>query len=50
MSGKLITWTEVGALFRDGMTVMYGGFMGVGTPAGVVAAMCEANLQALRKL
>jgi len=35
---KLINWPEVGSLFRDGMTVMYGGFMGVGTPAGIVPA------------
>lgn len=44
---KLISWAEVGPLFRDGMTVMYGGFMGIGTPAGIVQAMCDADLHAL---
>ena len=44
---KLISWSEVGPLFRSGMTVMYGGFMGVGTPAGIVQAMCDADLRDL---
>lgn len=44
---KLMSWAEVGPLFRDGMTVMYGGFMGVGTPAGIVQAMCDAGLRDL---
>jgi len=44
---KLINWDEVGPLFRDGMTVMFGGFMGVGTPAGIVQAMCDADLHGL---
>lgn len=44
---KVIDWAAVGPLFRDGMTVMYGGFMGVGTPAGIVQTMCEADLHDL---
>ena len=44
---KLITWAEVGPLFRNGMTVMFGGFMGVGTPAGIVQAMCDEDLHDL---
>jgi len=47
MSGKLITWAEAGALFRDGLRIMYGGFMGVGTPAGLVQAICEAGVREL---
>lgn len=47
MAGKQIAWDAVGALFRNGMTVMYGGFMGVGTPAGIVEAMCAADLREL---
>lgn len=47
MSKKLISWAEVGPLFRSGMTVMFGGFMGVGTPAGIVQAMCDADLRDL---
>ena len=43
----MIPWAEVTPLFRDGMTVMYGGFMGVGTPAGIVQAMCDADLHDL---
>lgn len=48
MTKKLIAWAEVGSLFRDGMSVMYGGFMGIGTPAGIVQAMCEADLHDLK--
>ncbi|BAL93485.1 acetate CoA-transferase subunit alpha [Rubrivivax gelatinosus] len=47
MAGKQIAWDAVGALFRNGMKVMYGGFMGVGTPAGIVEAMCAADLREL---
>ncbi len=44
---KLMEWSEVGALFRNGMTIMYGGFMGVGTPPGLVRAICEADIREL---
>ena len=47
MKDKQITWEAVGPLFRDGMTVMFGGFLGTGTPAGIVQAMCEADLRDL---
>ena len=47
MNSKLIGWPEVGPLFRDGMSVMFGGFLGIGTPDGIVEAMCEANLRDL---
>ena len=44
---KLIGWADVGPLFRDGMSVMFGGFLGSGTPAGIVRAMCDADLHQL---
>jgi acetate CoA/acetoacetate CoA-transferase alpha subunit len=47
MNEKLIAWGDVGPLFRSGMTVMFGGFLGVGTPAGIVQAMCDADLRDL---
>ena len=47
MKNKLLSWPQVGGMFRDGMTVMYGGFMGVGTPANIVQTMCEADLHDL---
>jgi len=36
---KVITCKDAQQYFRDGMTVMFGGFMGVGTPAGLVGAL-----------
>jgi acetate CoA/acetoacetate CoA-transferase alpha subunit len=38
---KIISIKEVQQYFKDGMTVLYGGFMGVGTPAGLVAELLE---------
>jgi len=43
-SGKVIEWPELGALFHSGMRVMFGGFMGVGTPQGLVAAILQAEV------
>ena len=43
-SGKVVEWNEVSLLFRNGMSVMFGGFMGVGTPEGLVAAILEAGV------
>ena len=42
---KMISREEVSALFTDGMTIMAGGFMGVGTPQELVTAMLEANVK-----
>jgi acetate CoA/acetoacetate CoA-transferase alpha subunit len=42
---KVISAEEIGALFKDGMTVMAGGFMGVGTPHGLIAAMLAADVK-----
>jgi acetate CoA/acetoacetate CoA-transferase alpha subunit len=38
---KVVGMEEVGKCFRDGMTILYGGFMGVGTPKGLVDALLE---------
>lgn len=42
--GKVIEWNEVSPLFRSGMSLMFGGFMGVGTPQGLVAAILDAGV------
>jgi acetate CoA/acetoacetate CoA-transferase alpha subunit len=42
---KITSEEEVSALFRDGMTVMVGGFMGVGTPQGLITAMLAADIK-----
>jgi acetate CoA/acetoacetate CoA-transferase alpha subunit len=36
---------ELPSLFKDGMTIMAGGFMGVGTPQKLVDAMLDANVK-----
>lgn len=36
---KVVSFKEAEQLFRDGMTIMFGGFMGAGTPAGLVRAL-----------
>jgi acetate CoA/acetoacetate CoA-transferase alpha subunit len=47
MNRKLLAWADVGPLFRSGMSVMFGGFLGTGTPAGIVQLMCDIDLQQL---
>ncbi|WP_082686982.1 acetate CoA-transferase subunit alpha [Bacillus sp. FJAT-27445] len=42
---KVISKEEAASLFRDGMTVMAGGFMGVGTPQDLVEVMLEKNIK-----
>jgi acetate CoA/acetoacetate CoA-transferase alpha subunit len=42
---KIISKEEFSSFFTDGMTVMAGGFMGVGTPQELVSAMLEANVK-----
>lgn len=44
---KIITTEEIPALFKDGMTVMVGGFMGVGTPEELVAGIMESGAEDL---
>jgi len=38
---KIIDIKDVQQYFKDGMTILYGGFMGVGTPAGLVGELLE---------
>lgn len=42
---KLISTEEISSLFKDGMTIMAGGFMGVGTPQDLVSVMLEAEIK-----
>lgn len=42
---KIISKEEVSSIFKDGMSVMAGGFMGVGTPQGLVSAILEAEVK-----
>lgn len=44
---KIVEWAEVGPMFSDGMRVMFGGFMGVGTPLGIVSTLMESKVQKL---
>lgn len=44
---KLISREEVSSIFKDGMTIMAGGFMGVGTPEKLVEVMMDANIKDL---
>lgn len=44
---KIISLDEVAPVFKDGMTIMAGGFMGVGTPQALVDAMLEADVKDL---
>jgi acetate CoA/acetoacetate CoA-transferase alpha subunit len=42
---KVITKEEAAQFFRDGVTVMAGGFMGVGTPQDLVDVMLEKEIK-----
>jgi acetate CoA/acetoacetate CoA-transferase alpha subunit len=44
---QVVSFDEVRKLFVDGMTVMYGGFMGVGTPEGLVRSLLESGARDL---
>ncbi|ALC92176.1 hypothetical protein AM500_22165 [Bacillus sp. FJAT-18017] len=45
MVSKVITKQEAAQFFRDGVTVMAGGFMGVGTPQDLVDVMLEKEVK-----
>ncbi|MER1981770.1 acetate CoA-transferase subunit alpha [Citrobacter amalonaticus] len=47
MKTKLITLQNAAGFFRDGMTIMVGGFMGVGTPPRLVEALLESGVRDL---
>jgi acetate CoA/acetoacetate CoA-transferase alpha subunit len=42
---KIISIEEISSILTDGMTIMTGGFMGVGTPQELVNAMLEADVK-----
>jgi acetate CoA/acetoacetate CoA-transferase alpha subunit len=42
---KIISMEEILSFLTDGMTIMAGGFMGVGTPQELVSAMLDANVK-----
>jgi acetate CoA/acetoacetate CoA-transferase alpha subunit len=44
---KQVDWDALGAHFCDGASVMFGGFMGVGTPEDLVALMRERGVREL---
>lgn len=44
---KETDWSELGRHFRDGISVMFGGFIGVGTPDGLVALLLEQGTKDL---
>ena len=47
MKTKLITLQNAAGFFRDGMTIVVGGFMGVGTPPRLVEALLESGVRDL---
>ena len=42
---KIISMEEVSSVFKDGMTVMAGGFMGIGTPETLVNAIDQSDVR-----
>lgn len=44
---KSITYDQLKPLFKDGMSIMSGGFMGIGTPEEIVSAILDANVSGL---
>lgn len=47
MNNKLINAATFRDSLRDGMTIMFGGFMGIGTPALLVAEILESGVRDL---
>lgn len=47
MKSKVITIEEASRHFRDGMSILFGGFMGVGTPPLLIEALMESNVRDL---
>ncbi|MFP8044121.1 acetate CoA-transferase subunit alpha [Escherichia coli] len=47
MKTKLMTLQDATGFFRDGMTIMAGGFMGIGTPSRLVEALLESGVRDL---
>ncbi|MDN3816529.1 acetate CoA-transferase subunit alpha [Morganella morganii] len=47
MKNKQITVKKAGEFFRDGMTIMVGGFMGIGTPPRLMTELLESGVKEL---
>ncbi|AKH62360.1 hypothetical protein VY86_02415 [Photorhabdus thracensis] len=47
MKNKLISIQQTAEHFYDGMTIMVGGFMGVGTPPNLITALLKAGVKDL---
>lgn len=45
MQTKLITTDKIRDFLKDGMTIMFGGFMGCGTPSKIVNAILESGIK-----
>lgn len=46
-SSKRISHAELRTRFRDGMSLLFGGFMGVGTPDGIVREILDSGVRDL---
>ena len=46
-SSKLITCEQLRSHFRDGMSIMFGGFMGVGTPPRIIKEILDSGVKNL---
>ena len=47
MKTKLMSIEDAASFFRDGITIMVGGFMGIGTPPRLVEALLESGVRDL---
>lgn len=47
MKNKQITTKKAGEFFHDGMTIMVGGFMGIGTPPRLITELLESGVKDL---
>ncbi|WP_371373546.1 acetate CoA-transferase subunit alpha [Sporomusa aerivorans] len=47
MTNKQVSIEEVGEFFKDGMTIMIGGFLAVGTPDALIEAILKKQTKAL---
>ncbi|MGN1401076.1 MAG: CoA transferase subunit A [Bacillus sp. (in: firmicutes)] len=47
MSKKIVEWNQMSALFRDGMSIMVGGFGGVGSPPTLIGHILRAGIKDL---
>lgn len=45
MQNKLITTEKIRDFLHDGITIMFGGFMGCGTPANIVNAIVQSGIK-----